>query len=215
MVSDNLLNSSLLNAVGAALEKSACSTRRCSEIGCNVTPTRCVGSQDLESEISECRDQCRCDADCVYFGDCCYDYWHHCTSSHSIRINQNTPALSNWSDEAIESLYVTNNTISSLLKDYIHRNIEVRHKPLSAYSSCKPLKSDRKVPARSWYFQVIDKCPIAFRDSQLRMDCEGPHFLTFAPVFLHNVGIFQNKHCVQCHGLSLSQFQPMPLSFTC
>ena len=218
-VSDDLLNSSMLNALDAALEKSAtsfpCSQRRCSEIGCNAIPKLCAANDIISSEIDECMYQCKCDAVCVYFGDCCYDYWHHCTRSHSITLNRNAPALSNWSKESIESLHFTNNTISSLLKDYIHRNVEVDYKPLSAYASCKPLKIDLIDPESSWDFQVVDKCPLAFRDHQLRMDCEGPHFLTFAPVFLHNVGIFQNKHCVQCHGLSLSQFQPMPLSFTC
>ena len=151
-VSDDLLNSSLLNAVGTALEKSAtsfpCSQRRCSEIGCNVIPKPCGANYLILGNIEKCMYQCKCDAVCVYFGDCCYDYWHHCTSSHSITLNQNAQALCNWSRESLESLHDTNNTISSLLKYYIQKNIEVHmQEPLSAYVSCKPLKMNHNAAA--------------------------------------------------------------------
>ena len=45
--------------------------------------------------------------------------------------------------------------------------------------------------------------------------CEGPDRLTLAPVYNLNIAIFQNQYCVLCHGLTVSEFKPMALSFHC
>ena len=60
VISDELLNSSVLNAVDMALDTITvrCPEMRCSAMGCESIPSYCKLNRDLR----KCSGQCRCDA---------------------------------------------------------------------------------------------------------------------------------------------------------
>ena len=129
-----------------------CPDLSCSLRGCNHIPSPCR-QDDSFGNLESCSGQCRCDAACLDFGDCCYDYWYFCLGSHNLEINNNLPALSEWSPESLDSLDSTNNTVTSLLKYHIYNSLQGK-KPVRQYAKCKPLSQMYK-----FNFQVIDNCP--------------------------------------------------------
>ena len=181
----------------------------CSRKGCNSIHSTCRPNNFFTS-LQRCSGQCRCDAACLDFGDCCYDYWHFCLGSHHYNINRELPALSEWSEESLDSLSYVNNSVTSLLKYQIYSSLQVK-KPVRQYARCKSLST------RYFYFnfQVVDNCPSTLMNLSLKEMCEGPDWLTLAPVYNLDIAVFKNQYCVLCHGLSISKFKPIAVSFHC
>ena len=127
------------------------------------------------------------------------------------------PVLRGWSKYAVGSIQTSNNSISSMLKYYIHQNINGKNSILNAmtrwkYTSCKQLSHSYDPYERS--YSVIDKCPVDI-SADLKQKCENSGILGFAPVYNKHIGIFQNKYCAICHGLDSFNCTPMPLNFYC
>ena len=213
--SDDLLNTTTLASIDSSLNRFHTNTDTCKKscliLGCGYHRTRCLG-------YGTCLDRCKCDDLCVIYGDCCFDYWHLCTSSHNLEISAEMPVLREWSKYAIESVQISNNSISSMLKYYIHLynngndDISIAMTRWK-YTSCRKLSNSYVHYKR--YYSVIDKCPMTSSEKELKEKCENADVLGFAPVYNKYIGIFQNEYCAMCHGLDAFNYSPMSLNFFC
>ena len=187
---------------------------------CNILPSQCV----IERYFS-CRYFCKCDWECVYYGDCCIDYWHYCERNQTLNTNDilssNNEVAFSWDfhtsklvGSVQKKINAMNNSISSFVKSYIRKlNQKKDDRPLATYASCTLLSAFKE-----WHFYVISKCPLGVGinySPEVKEKCEDPKIKSLAPVFKVKFGLFRNQHCVKCHGFDVALFKQIPLSFMC
>ena len=104
--------------------------------------------------------------------------------------------------------YIKENKFKAFTKFYFH----LKH-DLTQLKRCSAFSSSGKQN-----INIITKCLSSYKGSnEIVSRCETtyPDYSHFKPVLILDYGIFQNKDCVICHGLPLTNYIPFQAKFAC